>query len=173
MTMPGVRGTAHIGLTVKNLDQAVKFFSDIFGFKADYQLGPFAADDDWMSVHLNVEAKAEIRQIAVVSSQHLGMKLELFEYSDSIERQLTGPKNSDVGGHHIAFAVDDIDVAVSWLKANSLQVLGQPTRAQNGPTAGMSWVYFLAPWGLQLVLVSYPRQAVSSGAISGQSDSVV
>ena len=25
-----------------------------------------------------------------------------------------------------------------------------------GPSAGQTWVYFLAPWGMQLELVSYP-----------------
>ena len=26
-----------------------------------------------------------------------------------------------------------------------------------GPTEGESWVYFMAPWGMQLELVSYPQ----------------
>ena len=36
-------------------------------------------------------------------------------------------------------------------------VLGEPTCMTEGPTAGESWVYFLAPWGMQLELVSYPK----------------
>ena len=36
-------------------------------------------------------------------------------------------------------------------------VLGEPTCMTEGPTAGESWVYFLAPWGMQLELVSYPQ----------------
>ena len=34
-------------------------------------------------------------------------------------------------------------------------VLGEPT-ASTGPHAGQRWVYFLAPWGMQFELVSYP-----------------
>ena len=26
----------------------------------------------------------------------------------------------------------------------------------SGPTQGLTWVYFLSPWGMQLELVSYP-----------------
>ncbi|MBL4826861.1 MAG: hypothetical protein JKY66_03975 [Spongiibacteraceae bacterium] len=26
-----------------------------------------------------------------------------------------------------------------------------------GPSGGQTWVYFLAPWGMQLELVSYPK----------------
>jgi glyoxylase I family protein len=34
-------------------------------------------------------------------------------------------------------------------------VLGDPT-VSSGPSAGQRWVYFLAPWGMQWELVSYP-----------------
>jgi len=34
-------------------------------------------------------------------------------------------------------------------------VLGDPT-ASSGPSEGQRWVYFLAPWGMQFELVSYP-----------------
>ena len=35
-------------------------------------------------------------------------------------------------------------------------VLGEPT-ASRGPSEGQRWVYFLAPWGMQFELVSYPH----------------
>ena len=28
---------------------------------------------------------------------------------------------------------------------------------KDGPSAGETWMYFLAPWGMQLELVSYPK----------------
>ena len=31
---------------------------------------------------------------------------------------------------------------------------------QDGPTEGLSWVYFLSPWGMQLELVSAPQGQV-------------
>jgi glyoxylase I family protein len=34
-------------------------------------------------------------------------------------------------------------------------VLGEPT-VSRGPSEGQRWVYFLAPWGMQFELVSYP-----------------
>jgi hypothetical protein len=36
-----------------------------------------------------------------------------------------------------------------------VQVLDGPT-ASRGPAEGNRWVYFLAPWGMQFELVSYP-----------------
>ena len=33
---------------------------------------------------------------------------------------------------------------------------GDPTTSR-GPSEGQRWVYFLAPWGMQFELVSYPH----------------
>ncbi len=65
------------------------------------------------------------------------------------------PKNSDIGGHHLALYVDDLDAAVAWLRANGVEVMGEPV-ASAGPATGQRWVYFRSPWGMQFELVSYP-----------------
>ena len=65
------------------------------------------------------------------------------------------PRNSDVGGHHVALYVDDLDVAVDHLRAHDVRVFDGPT-ASRGPAAGNRWIYFLSPWGMQFELVSYP-----------------
>jgi catechol 2,3-dioxygenase-like lactoylglutathione lyase family enzyme len=84
-----------------------------------------------------------------------GSNFELFEY-DAPDQNTKQPKNSDVGGHHLALYVDDFDVALSFLKSNAIRILGEPTVRTAGPSAGQTWVYFLSPWGMQLELLSYP-----------------
>jgi hypothetical protein len=37
-----------------------------------------------------------------------------------------------------------------------VRVLGEPTSYTDGPNLGLTWCYFLAPWGLQLEFVSSP-----------------
>jgi catechol 2,3-dioxygenase-like lactoylglutathione lyase family enzyme len=69
---------------------------------------------------------------------------------------VTPPRNSDVGGHHLAFYVKDIGAAVAYLGSHGISVLGEPTTMESGPSEGLIWVYFLSPWGMQLELVSYP-----------------
>jgi len=66
------------------------------------------------------------------------------------------PRNSDVGGHHVALYVDDLDAAVAHLHAHGLRVFGEPT-VSRGPSEGQRWIYFLSPWGMQFELVSYPQ----------------
>lgn len=155
MSMPGIKAPDHIGFTVPDLQQAIDFFGTHFGFKVAYRFGPFAADDNWMADHLNVDPRATINQIAVLSAH--SMNLEIFEYADTAPRNHRAPDNADIGGHHIAFYVDDMDAAVRYLHEQGITVKGEPTVMQQGPSAGESWVYFMAPWGMQLELVSYPQ----------------
>ena len=153
--LPGLRGTDHIGFTVPDLDQAVDFFVQVIGCEAFYDLGPFQFDDDWMERQLNVHPRTVMRRLKFLRCKH-GSNFEIFEY-ESPDQNKTQPKNSDIGGHHLAFYVDDMDAAVAYLKENGVRILGEPVVRAQGPSAGQTWVYFLAPWGMQLELVSYPQ----------------
>ncbi|MEZ2330213.1 VOC family protein [Mesorhizobium sp. RCC_202] len=152
--LPGLRGTDHIGFTVPDLDQAVHFFVEIIGCEAFYELGPFQSDTDWMQTHLNVHPRTLMKRLKFLRCRH-GSNFEIFEYT-APDQNSTPPSNSDVGGHHLAFYVDDINEAVAYLKSRGVRVLGEPTVRTRGPSAGQSWVYFLSPWGMQLELVSFP-----------------
>lgn len=153
--LPGLRGTEHIGFTVPNLDEAIDFFVNVIGCEPFYELGPFQSDSDWMQTQLNVHPRAVMKRLKFLRCGN-GSNFEVFEYSAPDQRR-EQPKNSDVGGHHLAFYVDDIDAAVAYLKARNIRVLGDIVVRGDGPSAGQSWVYFLSPWGMQLELVSYPK----------------
>ena len=153
--LPGLRGADHIGFTVPDLEEAVDFFVDVLGCEPFYELGPFESDDDWMARHLNVHPRTVMKKLRFMRCGN-GSNFEIFEYA-SPDQNRAQPKNSDIGGHHLAFYVDDMDAAVAYLKAKGVRVLGEPTVRTQGPSGGQSWVYFLAPWGMQLELVSYPE----------------
>ena len=152
--LPGLRGTEHIGFTVPDLDEAERFFVDVVGCERVYSLGPFARDDNWMADHLNVHPRSVMRELRFYRCGH-GPNFEVFQW-ESADQQNPQPRNSDIGGHHLAFYVDDIDVAVAHLKANGIRVLGEPTSSGNA-SLGQRWVYFLSPWGMQFELVSFPE----------------
>ena len=153
--MPGLRGTDHIGFTVPNLQAAVDFFVNVIGCEAFHELGPFQSDADWMQTHLNVHPRAVMKKLRFLRCRN-GANFEIFEYA-SPDQNVQQPKNSDVGGHHLAFYVDDIDAAIAYLKSRSVRILGEPTVRTEGPNAGQTWIYFLTPWGMQLELVSFPN----------------
>jgi catechol 2,3-dioxygenase-like lactoylglutathione lyase family enzyme len=154
VALPGLGGVDHIGFTVPDLDQARTFLVDVLGCEYMYSLGPFRHDDsDWMATHLNVHPRA-----AMVENRwfRIGDQavLEVFHYT-APDRAEAMPRNSDVGGHHVALYVDDLDAAIAHLREHGVRVLDGPT-ASAGPAEGNRWIYFLSPWGMQFELVSYP-----------------
>ncbi len=152
--LPGLRGTEHVGITVPDINEATQFFVDVIGCTVAYEIGPFVADDDWMQVHLGVHPRAVIRTLRMLRCKN-GPNIELFQYELGGASQQT-PPNSDAGAAHLGFYVEDIGAAVAYLKGKGVTVQGDPTTMEEGPSKGLSWVYFLAPWGLQMELVSAP-----------------
>ena len=154
MALPGLRGTEHVGFTVPDLDEADRFFVDVIGCTRIYSLGPFEhPDSDWMLRHMNVHPRTVMRRLNLYRCG-FGPNFEIFEF-EAADGQARQPRNSDIGGHHLAFYVDDLDCAVGYLRSCGVRVLGEPT-ASRAASAGQRWVYFLTPWGMQLELVSYP-----------------
>ena len=153
--LPGLTGLDHVGFTVPDLHEAHRFLIDVIGCEYLYSLGPFRHDDtDWMREHLNVDERAVMVQLHFYRCGAQAV-FEVFHYV-APDQDTKVPRNSDVGGHHVALYVEDLDAAVAYLRAAGITVLGDPT-ASSGPSEGQRWVYFLAPWGMQWELVSYPN----------------
>ena len=151
--IPGIRGTDHIGFTVPDLDAAEHFLVSILGCERVYTLGPKQSDDNWMQTHLGVHPRTVISEIRFFRLGN-GANFEVFLY-EAADGQAPHPRNSDLGGFHIAFYVDDLDVAVSYLRDNGVEVMGEPTLSA-GAALGQRWIYFRSPWGMQFELVSFP-----------------
>jgi catechol 2,3-dioxygenase-like lactoylglutathione lyase family enzyme len=154
--LPGMRGVDHIGMTVPDLAEAEAFFTDILGCQRALAFGPFRDDTGtFMQDALNVDPRAVIEQIVMLRCG-FGANIELFKYT-APDQAVVQPRNSDIGGHHIAIYVDDIAVAADWLRAKGIRTLMGPIPVDEGPAAGQRILYFYAPWGLQLEAISYPQ----------------
>ncbi|MEM1399862.1 MAG: VOC family protein [Pseudomonadota bacterium] len=160
MPIPGMRGMEHIGFTVPDINEACDFFEKILGAETLYTAATnFRVDDsDWMAEHLNVHPRSVITEFRYLRCGN-GTNLEVFQY-ESPDQNPSPPKNSDIGGHHLAFYVDDMDEAIKFLRDNGVKVLGEPTSYTEGPNLGLTWCYFMAPWGQQLEVVSAPGGTV-------------
>ncbi len=155
VTLPlSVTRVDHVGITVPDLAAAHDFFVGVLGCEYMYRLGPYRDDDGaWMREHLDVDERAVMERLHFY---RLGGQavFEVFQYA-AADQVATPPRNSDIGGHHVAVYVDDLDASVVALRAAGIRVLGEPTTSR-GPSEGQRWVYFLSPWGMQFELVSYP-----------------
>jgi catechol 2,3-dioxygenase-like lactoylglutathione lyase family enzyme len=155
-SIPGLRGHDHTGITVPDVKAATAFFTDVLGCTHAMSFGPFFDDKGtFMKDVVNVNPRAKIDEISMVRCGY-GSNIELFQY-ESPDQSKTLPKNSDLGGHHIALYVDDIDKAAEYLKSKNVQTMQGPIPVKEGPAAGQSILYFLTPWGLQMELISYPQ----------------
>jgi catechol 2,3-dioxygenase-like lactoylglutathione lyase family enzyme len=155
-SIPGLRGHDHTGITVPDVKAATAFFTDVIGCQHAMSFGPFADDKGtFMQDVVNVHPRARIDEISMVRCGY-GSNIELFQY-EAPEQATALPKNSDIGGHHIALYVDDIDKAAAYLKSKGVKTMQGPIPVTEGPAAGQSILYFSAPWGLQMELISYPQ----------------
>lgn len=154
--LPGLRGHDHTGVTVPDMAAALDFFVGVLGCEKAMSFGPFSDDTGtFMQDLLNVHPRAVIKQITLIRCGY-GSNIELFEYSSPDQTDAT-PKNSDIGGYHIAFYVDDVAAAKAYLEGKGVATRMGPLPVNEGPAAGQTILYFQAPWGLQFEAISYPN----------------
>ena len=167
--LPGLSHVDHVGLTVPDLDAAVRFYSEVIGGVELYRIGPFDAaelpemDDgrDWTEAHINVAgARLTIAMLQVGPN----LMLELFQYDAPGDRRKAPPRNCDWGAHHIAFKVADLDAAKEHLAGHGCRLMAGPIVLDQGPCAVTRVNYVLDPWGNQLELVEYQSQAFEKTA---------
>jgi catechol 2,3-dioxygenase-like lactoylglutathione lyase family enzyme len=150
--VPGLAGVEHIGLIVPDIDAATRFFGSVLGAEPIYDIGPFAGPEDWMAGHLAGSSGAHIHRLRIIAIAN-GPAVELIELTRADGRAVAEPVPA---GWHIAFYVEDMDAALAALRAHGCQILSGPVDMTEGPSAGLTWLYFRAPWGQQLEFVSYP-----------------
>ena len=150
--VPTLRSVDHVAFTVPDLEAAVEFFTTHFGGTCVFYDGPFADDADGMARRLNVDPKATCR-LAMVRLG--GVNLELFQYHAPGQADQS-PRNSDIGGHHLAFYVDDIDAAFEYVRSiPGVTVQEGPNGVSvDAPVAGQRWFYFQSPWGMQMEMTT-------------------
>ena len=153
--VPGVRGMDHVGITVPDIAEARAWFEDVIGCWTPLKFGPFSdPTGTFMQDLLEVHPRAVIPEINVLRCG-TGSNIELFEY-EAPDQDKRLARNSDFSGHHLAFYVEDIDVAVAYMEAKGVRKFLGPFPVTGGPAAGQSINYFQAPFGTYVELISYP-----------------
>lgn len=155
--IPTARNVDHVGITVPDLDEAVTFFEDVLGCETVYRATPPVDDSvrNWMERNLGVHPDSTMRLARLRCGPTTNV--ELLEYDDPTQDD-EHPKNSDVGAAHLAFFVEDVDAAIEYLEdVDGVEIQGEPRYNEDGPEEGQTFVYFRAPWGLQLELIHTPE----------------
>ena len=130
MSLPGLVGVEHVGLTVPDLDAAERFLVGVLGAAMVFDGGAIA-DEDTMTRVLGARTGDATRYRFYRLGT--GLNLEVFEYrtSDDPGRH---PGNHQAGGHHLALYVEDVEAAAAHLRAHGVAV-DPPETIAEGPRA--------------------------------------
>jgi catechol 2,3-dioxygenase-like lactoylglutathione lyase family enzyme len=157
MPIPSYRRVDHVGIVVPDLEQAVQFFGEALGGRLLHR-GARPNDPVFMVESLQAPADGAY-QVAMIQVPP-DLNLELFQWT-SAERRATMPSIADLDAHHFGLEVSDIDAAVAHLaRVEGVELLGSVKQVPDGvPGAGIRFLYFRAPWGLNIELVDRTRWA--------------
>ncbi len=153
--MTKIYGLQHIGFTVPDMEQAVDFFTTVFGAITIMECGSVDVDDDFMMLHLGVPRGCKITDQRVLQIG-TGGALELFEYS-GVSANTPIKHNGEVGAMHIAFEVADVFAMAEKMRDANVDILKGPTLIESGPMAGLAWLYLRTPWGQYLEVLSITK----------------
>ena len=154
--VPGLLGIDHVGLTVPDLDVAAGWLEQKLGFANPLTFGPFCDPvGDFMTQLVDVDRAAVVEEIRMLRGGN-GPGVELFAYTAPDQDQ-TFRRNSDWGGHHVAFYVRGIDKGATYLGGRTGTKRDGPLTLTDGPAAGQSINYFATPFGTDVELISYPH----------------
>lgn len=138
----------HVGLTVPDLAQAVRFLVEAFGCEELFRTPP-AALDAAASRAMNVNDGLLLEGIAMLRGG--GLLIELFAYADHSAE--APPRNQVPGAAHIAFQAPDMAAALRRAELAGARACSGINTARSPGFEGLRWVYLVSPWGQTFELV--------------------
>ena len=104
-------GMDHVGIAVKNLDEAIHVYRDLLGFKL-------------MGVHVLAERKIKIALISTGGET----QIELVQPLDDESTVAKFLETRGEGIHHFAIRVEDIEAALADMKKNNIALIDEKPR---------------------------------------------
>ena len=130
-----IKQISHLGMAVKDLEEARKFYYSVFGLESS---DPILAGDGTIKVSMVEAGNAIIELLQPVGDE--GVMAKFLE------------KRGE-GFHHICYEVENIHSAIETVKSKGLEVLGEPMAGAEGMSV------FLHPRGTQGLLVEFVQKS--------------
>src|ERR1043166_6693202 len=143
-TMPIRAKYAHTNLIARDWKRLVRFYCEVFGCGSKGPERDLSAE--WLE-RGNAGPNAHLRgvNLRLPGYEEEGPTLEIFSYDQLIEGEL--PKSNQCGFAHIAFAVDDVDVALQAVIAAGGGAVGEIASAEVKGVGRIRVVYARDPEG--------------------------
>lgn len=148
----GAANLDHVGLVVPDLDQAVAFFSEVFGARLVFRMDRFIDPTGAASRRLGAKPGSGFALAMLAWGDH---ELELLQWWPAGEAR--GSEPDAVGTAHVAVGVPDVSAALDVLRSvPGVEIIGEPVTFTEGPTPGLTNAFARAPWGLLIELMQWP-----------------
>lgn len=141
----------HTSLAVKDIDSAIAFYRDAFGFQVILEEREMMKQIEAMTDTQGLSC--DLVQLQAGFSDHV---LELISFKHSRQKLLgIGEKPIGPGAAHIAFYVEDLASAIQHVESLGAKPVGQVTRFDEGQS-----VYYREPGGSFLEIEQISGDAV-------------
>lgn len=153
--MVSIKGLAHAGLTVLDLDRTIEFYCGTLGGV----LGTATVDDgpDLGTSVLGPLAPHPEAELKVAMVTLGGIEIELLQYLKPPTVVEYHGDPSRAGSSHLAFEVDDIDRAYAELKQAGVDFHTEVNDCVREGELVWRWVYLRDPDGVCIELVEFNR----------------
>jgi lactoylglutathione lyase len=142
-----ITGFWHAGVTVSDMDEALRFYRDTLGLEVDW-VGDTEGDYRWRVWGLEAE-QVKVAFLRVPGSDSM---VELFEFG-GVERHPASARPCDYGAGHFCMYVSDADAMYERLVANGYRARSEgPVLAESGPREGAKILYAIDPDGFHVEL---------------------
>jgi catechol 2,3-dioxygenase-like lactoylglutathione lyase family enzyme len=148
-----IRSIDHTGFTVSSLEDSLRFWVDVIGFRHlytwNFENGPFIEQ-------LVGVPGAAVRLAMVEGPNHM---VELLEYTSPGDRKTYKPRSSDVGSVHLGFYVENIDALLARIASVGWLPVGDVQTVESGERKGLRLIYVRGPDGVTLEFLQRPEEA--------------
>ena len=144
-----VRSVSHTGVTVGDLERALRFWTGVLGFE-------FVASDEVGGAFLTGITGVPGAHVRAALVTKGGSTVELLQYTAPDDRKTVRPRPSDVGSVHIALEVDDVEAVAEACAGHGWVMPGRIETLAGGPLEGAKFVYLFNDDGTALELVQLP-----------------
>lgn len=143
-----IKTIGHVGITVRNLENSIKFYRDVLGFKLVSEPGEILSGKE---VEEGVAVPGSVHRTCMLKVGE-GQLLEMMEFGESSPAiGGTIPLNA-IGSHHIAYSVDHMQEWVNRLTEKGIEFNSKPIPEKFGD-GEILWVFFLDPDGIPVELI--------------------
>jgi microsomal epoxide hydrolase len=150
--IPGAQNVDHVGVVVPNLDKAIKFFVDVLGADLLWTAGPYS-DPKNNPARFDVDPRTASKVAMLRLGPNINLELKEAKFPGQKNKM---PGNADTGAPHLAFWVDDLDVASDYLTSKGVRLLAGPFPTAGEPKLGEVIRYFQTSFGMYMELVHRP-----------------